>query len=1034
MSVTPWWDTMKLRDEIVAASGGIRDVQVSLYQAVHGQRGRVEYADVDYYSEITHPTSGLVDLLASVAVRLGSGVRSEAAHPVWRGDQAMGGGKSHGLVGLWHMANIPERFAATDLGRHVWAQAKAMVGHDLPADLNSPAVVVLSCDEMVPGKPDKDLDGPAETLGERWLWRLSGEDMAFYKRYRDKMQVKHGVAEALEAVNRPVLTLVDEILDYLRNATAGEDEKLASNDMAFLTALMEATTKAEHAALVIVAISSEHDVVAMTQFGERVREELEGKFHKYAKTRATTSGGDFAEIIRRRLFVAPPAVEVTSATAQTFLDRMGGPWHQVFDKFAWSSPHDFQAAVARSYPFHPAVIDLIEREWAPRHAGFQKVRSTIQIFAAAVWAQQRRAKAGDWSPLLIGVGDLALSDQAVRENLLNSGIVEDQRTISSYREIAASDVVDNADRRGAARNADLERPTDLLAADNPRVAERMATALFIYSLAPRAHGVQGATDSELKAAGFVPEPGCDLPSVEAVLTQLETSEKNGLATLDVRPGKGGQPRRLLLSTRQTLAMFFRAQRNAVTSDEIDEELRKTVERLATSGPFHQLKFVSAADHDLVGLKDEDLTRTLIAVLDDAQLDDAGKNRLVVLDPAAFTLLNGVDAETRKAVGAALGLRKPDTADGWWPEPMSVAYASSCVFSVVNTQRRKTARAAATDTIAWSRVLDIDVVRNDDTLKSEAEDERRAKRQATEKHLKAAFQHVVYLAETVDADGKRGREAATIRFDKDNQTALDGATVWAALTETDKAFAKDDFNADVLLFQLRDTDWGKPLAEVRNAFYSAPRLPLLPDGDRDLRNAIFGAYQAGTLRIVGSDGSERVPTKADDINVTMTGAHLAKPVPDNAIEAPELVGLTYVAAKQRCADAGITVAPENNGVIDGQTPEPGEPVLAGEAINVTYKVETDGPGGGSGGGTVPPPEKPKVSDEQELAFSFMGLTFEDEAKRNDAYDLFSNLASLIDGNNATHLQATIRITGTRDDVEAITDAVRRLGGNPNIRDI
>lgn len=1033
MTVTPWWETLKLRDEIVASGGGIRDVQVSLYQAVYGDPSNVEYGDVGYYSDITHPTDGLVNLLAAVAVRLGSQAHSEAAKPVWRGDQAMGGGKSHGLVGLWHMASNPTEFAATELGKQVRARARDMVGEDLPTDLNEPVTVVLSCDEMVPGKPDKDIDGPAETLGERWLWRLSGEDMAFYKRYRDRMQVKHGVGEAIEAAGRPVLTLVDEILDYVRNATAGDDQKLATNDMAFLTALMEATTKADNAALVIVAISSEHDVVTMTDFGERARNELEEKFHKYATTTATTSGGDFAEIIRRRLFVSPPPGEVTAATADLFWAQMGGAWPQVFEKFSWATRPEFASAVARSYPFHPAVVDLIEREWAPRHAGFQKVRSTIQIFAAAVWAQQRRAKDGQWAPLLIGVGDLPLSDAAVRENLLNSGIVEDQRTISSYREIAASDVVDGADVRGAARTADREREDDLLSAENPRVAERVATALFVYSLAPRAHGVLGATDYELKAAGFVPDPDCDLPSVEAVLTQLESSEATGLATLDVRAGKGGQPRRLLLSTRQTLAMFFRGQRNAVTSDEINDELRKATERLATSGPFH-LKFVSAADHSLDGLRDESLTRKLLEVLEAAQIDDGGKNRLLVLDPSAFTLLNGVDAETRKALGAALGLNPPEAVNEWWPQPMSVVYASSCVFSVVNTQRRKTAVQAATDVIAWNRVLDIDVVRSDETLKAEAEDERRGKRHATDKHLKAAFQHVVYLGEAVDSEGNRSRQAATIRFDKDNQTALDGAVVWAALAEADKAFEKGDFDAQALLFNLRDNDWGKPLAEIRNAFYSAPRLPLLPDGDRDLRTAIYQAYQQGSLRIVGSDGNERVPTKADDINVTATGIHLSKPVSDEAIEAPSLLGLTYPAAKQTCAEAGVGLVPEGEGHIAGQTPEPGEPVLAGESIDVTYSVDPADTDTGGGGSSGTPPEPGTPSAEQELAFSFMGLTFEDETQREAAYELFGHLAGLIDSENASHLQATLRITGTTDQIDILAEAVERLGGTANRRDV
>jgi len=33
---TPWWETIRLRDEIASASGAIEDVQMSLFNAVYG--------------------------------------------------------------------------------------------------------------------------------------------------------------------------------------------------------------------------------------------------------------------------------------------------------------------------------------------------------------------------------------------------------------------------------------------------------------------------------------------------------------------------------------------------------------------------------------------------------------------------------------------------------------------------------------------------------------------------------------------------------------------------------------------------------------------------------------------------------------------------------------------------------------------------------------------------------------------------------------------------------------------------------------
>ena len=92
-TVTPWWKVLKLRDEVVHASGSIDDVQMSLFQAVHGTpQDRPAYADASYYGEITHPSPLFTDLMAKVAVRLGGGAKHTRARALWRLDQAMGGG------------------------------------------------------------------------------------------------------------------------------------------------------------------------------------------------------------------------------------------------------------------------------------------------------------------------------------------------------------------------------------------------------------------------------------------------------------------------------------------------------------------------------------------------------------------------------------------------------------------------------------------------------------------------------------------------------------------------------------------------------------------------------------------------------------------------------------------------------------------------------------------------------------------------------------------------------------------------------
>ena len=136
---TPWWQVMKLRQEVVDGAGGVDNVQMSLHDAVFGSAShRSRYNDPLVYGSITHPSGRLVEFMAQIAVRLGA-PSSTRARAVWRLDQAMGGGKSHALIGLWHLATGPAPLAATDLGSAVFAKTREIAGSGAVADdLNRP--------------------------------------------------------------------------------------------------------------------------------------------------------------------------------------------------------------------------------------------------------------------------------------------------------------------------------------------------------------------------------------------------------------------------------------------------------------------------------------------------------------------------------------------------------------------------------------------------------------------------------------------------------------------------------------------------------------------------------------------------------------------------------------------------------------------------------------------------------------------------------------------------------------------------------
>ena len=332
----------------------------------------------------------------------------------------------------------------------------------------------------------------------------------------------------------------------------------------------------------------------------------------------------------------------------------------------------------------------------------------------------------------------------------------------------------------------------------------------------------------------MPDANYGVADADGVVEELANPER-GMSAVEVVPGQGYcKPARYYLSTRLTLRMLVNNLRRTLSGEADqrqgegrsswrDEVVAEFTDRLSNSGPFRRRLLVRA-----------DLARSPNDVLATSGIDDARTTRLVVLDPAQFSLRNGLERETLAALNAILGIQG---GAGGFP----VEWASSAVFVVANTQRRTHARGLAVEYQARKLALETSEVKADDDLKETGTREMAEAKAQLEKAIKRAFQHVVFLAQPT-AEAPRSLEVYT--FDDDHQTALDGTQVWKALVEREKAFDRGQFSAKALLHNLRPQDFGRPLAEIRDAFWSAPRLPLLYAGEADLREAIFHAVKRG----------------------------------------------------------------------------------------------------------------------------------------------------------------------------------------------
>ena len=258
------------------------------------------------------------------------------------------------------------------------------------------------------------------------------------------------------------------------------------------------------------------------------------------------------------------------------------------------------------------------------------------------------------------------------------------------------------------------------------------------------------------------------------------------------------------------------------------------------------------------------------------------------------------------------------------------------------------------------------------------------------HLRKAYQHVVYVSET--------REAVSVRLDKENQTSLDGALVWKVLAEEQKTFDKDEFTRTALVhnLNLRENDFGKSLSSIRNDFYRSPRLPLLYDGDSDLKRAMYAAFQQGAVVLLAQSGAQMEPTRPGDINITSSGIMLERP--------------QQGAESQKDGGAGPTT---EEGVI-GST---------GDDKSV-----------GAGGTAQPTASTGTASKEEAVTLTMMGSAFASRAEQDSGYDLFTAIATAIDDASVSFGKFSIELTVPEDVAAEIVSHLEDLGVAVNRRHV
>jgi predicted AAA+ superfamily ATPase len=370
--------------------------------AVHEGRASATYMDPRAFFERTFITEGMRLLLTSVAQRL-NGLGGD---PVLQLQTAFGGGKTHTLLAVYHLAK--GACATQDLpGIPSLLDRAGLKGIPITR------IAVLDGNHLSPGQA-RTRDGLGiRTLWGDLAWQLGGEEGFARVREADANGTSPGKEALLPllAEAAPCVILMDELVAYVRQFEDGKPLPGGTYDsnMSFLQALTESVKQVPQA--ILLASLPESEVEAGSQkAGVASLKALEKTFGRVQALWKPVAAEEAFEIVRRRLFEP-----VKNRTAQEEVCRA---FAAAYKQEGAKLPNRTQEAhyydrLDQAYPLHPEVFDRLYEDWSGID-GFQRTRGVLKLMAKVIqrlWMDQNL-------DLMILPGSLPLYDPSVRNELI----------------------------------------------------------------------------------------------------------------------------------------------------------------------------------------------------------------------------------------------------------------------------------------------------------------------------------------------------------------------------------------------------------------------------------------------------------------------------------------------------------------------------------------------------------------------------------------------------------------------------------------
>ena len=386
MALDPWYRVVTLRKEVrEGRSFSPDEFAIALEQVVAGT-APPDYTDPAQFFSRTCFTRALTEHSGMVLRRLSG--RTENTAPVVTLVTQFGGGKTHTLTSLYHLARA---------GREAYALpgvTQLLTEAGLPqAPEARVGVFVGNAWDPSEGRETPWIDLARQLAGDRGVAALG--DSA-----RTVPPGTEALGKVFAAAERPTLLLFDEVLNFVNR-----HRNLAEPFHAFLQNLTVATTGATRAAAVISLPRSQ---VEMTAWDQEWQDRITKVVRRVAQDLIANDESEISEVVRRRLFEDLGSPRVRQRVARTYADwcfersaRLPAEWTAVDSAATKFGGRDFlQQRFEACYPFHPATLSVFQRKWRAL-TQFQQTRGALAMLAQWIsWASREQFQQARTEPLI----------------------------------------------------------------------------------------------------------------------------------------------------------------------------------------------------------------------------------------------------------------------------------------------------------------------------------------------------------------------------------------------------------------------------------------------------------------------------------------------------------------------------------------------------------------------------------------------------------------------------------------------------------